>query len=553
MKQRLLIIVLLCLHFFAFGQLTEEQEAPLTKADTLRGTLSEFRSCYDVLHYDLTVKVYPDSQFIVGTNIITLQTVTPFLKLQVDLFANMEIKTVAFEDGEELRFKREGNAVFILLPTLVKRNSVHRLRITFSGKPLVAKRPPWDGGFVWEKDKKGNPWIAVACENIGASLWWPCKDHLSDEPDSMRIHLIVPDTLVGVANGFLEGVIPAGNGWHQYNWRVSYPINNYNVTLNVAKYAFFNDHYENENGNLQLNYYVLEENLQKAKKQFTQVQPMLRCFEKYFGEYPFWRDGYKLVETPYLGMEHQSAIAYGNDYLNGYAGMDYSRIGLQFDYIIIHESGHEWWGNSVSCQDIADLWIHEGFCTYSEALYVECLHGRDTALAYINAKKAYVENTQPIIGIYNVNREGSADMYSKGMLMLHTLRSVIADDSLWFSIIKGIATDFKYKTVTTQEIENYISGKAGMDLKYFFDQYLRHTAIPVFEYQLQQKNKVLKYRWAADVPDFRMPVDVTTAPGSYTRIEPATEWKELPLSLGKRDTFRVAENLFYVNVKDVGK
>lgn len=551
MQHLLTFLVLFSISFFSSAQLLLDEEKAPTLADTLRGMLLNSRSCYDVGFYDLTVKVYPDSQFVKGANSITLKATDDFTQLQFDLFENMQINEVTFDD-EVLPFQRAHNAVFITTPALVKKGSIHNLRIEFSGKPIAAKTPPWDGGFVWEKDINGNPWIGVACEGIGASLWWPNKDHLSDEPDSMKIHLIVPDSLVAVANGQLLGVRDDEAGWKKYEWRVTYPINNYNVTLNIGKYAHFTDIYTNSSGTHSLQYYVMEYNLERAKNHFAQVKPMLACFEEYFGEFPFWRDSYKLVETPYLGMEHQSAIAYGNGYLTGYAGMDYSRIGLDFDYIIIHETGHEWWGNSVSCSDIADLWIHEGFCTYSEALYVECLFGRDTSLAYINAKKAHVGNAEPIIGIYNINREGSGDMYNKGMLLLHTLRSVINDDALWFGILKGISTDFKYKTTSTAEIEAYISENAGMQLDYFFDQYLRHAALPVFEYKLKRKDKILEYRWAADVPEFNMPLAVTTASGKSTRIQPVIQrWQTM--RIGKKSAFGIAEDLFYINTRKLEK
>lgn len=552
MKHALSFLVLLGVSFFSSAQLLTDEENPPTLADTLRGMLLESRACYDVGYYDLTVQVHPDSRLIEGINRMTIAATADFTQLQFDLFENMHIKQVTFDD-EVLSFQRVYNAVFITLPAPAKKGTQHTMQVDFSGNPVVAKTPPWDGGFVWEQDNNGNPWVGVACEGIGASLWWPNKDHLSDEPDSMKIHLVVPDTLVGVSNGRLLGISETAPGWKQYDWSVSYPINNYNVTVNIGKYASFTDTYVNEHGNLALNYYVLEPNLEKARKHFAQVKPMMQCFEHYFGEFPFWRDGYKLVETPYLGMEHQSAIAYGNGYQKGYAGMDYSRIGLNFDYIIIHETGHEWWGNSVSCSDIADLWIHEGFCTYAEALYVECLHGRDTSLAYINAKKNHVENTNPIIGTYNLNREGAGDMYNKGMLLLHTLRTVVNNDSLWFSIIKGIAVDFKYKTTSSAEIENYISVKAGMDLRYFFDQYLRHAQLPVFEYKLKKKNKVLEYRWAADVSDFRMPLDVTTAPAVFSRMYPTTSWQTMNVSLGKKDAFAVAEHHYYIAVENRNK
>ncbi|HXH17982.1 MAG TPA: M1 family metallopeptidase [Chitinophagales bacterium] len=554
MKGTIPAFLLSLAHFTVFSQLLVDDEKAPTRADTLRGMLSPARVCYDVTYYDLTVKVIPDSQSIEGTTTMMFKAVDNFEIMQIDLFENMTISSILLNETP-VHYRREYNAVFVHTGT-VKKESSGILQVNYSGKPQIARKPPWDGGFVWEKDLEGHPWIAVACEGTGASLWWPNKDHLSDEPDSMKIHIIVPDTLVAVSNGRLTGERSAANGWKQYDWRVSYPINNYNVTLNIGKYVHFTDRYrDNDDDLLPLSYYVLPYNLERAKQHFEQVKPMMKCYERYFGKYPFSRDGYKLVETPYLGMEHQSAIAYGNGYAKGYAGMDYSGIGLDFDYIIVHETGHEWWGNAVSCSDIADLWIHEGFCTYSEALYVECLYGKETALAYVNAKKAYVENIEPVIGIYNINREGSPDMYNKGMLMLNTLRHVINNDSLWFSIIRGIIREFSYKTTTSRQIEDYISRNARMDLSYFFDQYLRHSKIPVFEYRLGKKNKWLEYRWSADVPDFKMPMDVTLTTGYagktvFGRIYPTATWQKISLNLGKaKNAFKAAEDLFYVEVK----
>jgi len=525
--------------------LVDEESAP-TRADTLRGMLSPARTCYDVLFYDLTVKVFPDSQFIEGTSIMIFRTIDDFETMQVDLFWNMTIHSVTLNEAP-VNHRREYNAVFVDAGQTIKKKSVNMLKVVYSGKPTGAKLPPWDGGLVWSKDEHGNPWIGVACEGTGASLWWPNKDHLSDEPDSVKIHIIVPDTLMAVANGTLKGTTDIAKGWKQYDWRVTYPINNYNVTLNIGKYSHFSDTYVRDDGSqLSLDYYVLPDNLEQAKKHFEQVKPMMKCFESYLGEFPFPRDGYKLVETPYLGMEHQSAIAYGNSYKTGYAGMDYSRIGLDFDYIIIHETGHEWWGNAVSCKDIADLWIHEGFCTYSEALYVECMHGYDTALAYVNAKKPHIENAKPVIGPYDINREGSKDMYSKGMLMLNTLRHVINNDSLWFAIIRGIIDEFSYKTTTSAEIEAYIATKAEMDLKYFFDQYLRHAPIPVFEYEI--KKGMVRYRWVADAEGFKMPLKVALANDGFNWIFPTTKWQEVATTVRKKQPLQVADHLFYVNI-----
>lgn len=547
----LLTCLVLCCALQLFGQ---EQET-FTHADTLRGSLSPLRTCFDVNYYDLDVQVNLGDSTISGSNLIRFRVVEDMERFQIDLFKNMDIKAIVYH-GDNLDYVREGNAVFVNFLRTLKAGTLDSIKVVYSGKPIIAKHAPWDGGFVWAKDKNGDPWVGVACEGIGASLWWPNKDHLSDEPDSMRIHVTVPTGLTDVSNGKLEKVTES-EGTTRFDWLVSYPINNYNVTLNIAKYAHFNDWYVSGKDSLALDYYVLPYNLDKAKEQFKQVKPMMACYEKYLGRYPFWRDGYKLVETPYLGMEHQGAIAYGNKYLTGYSGMDFSGIGLSFDYIIIHESGHEWWGNNVTCQDLADMWIHEGFCTYTEAIYVECMFDSATAMKYVNAKKAHVGNKKPIIGHYGVNEEGDGDMYMKGMLMLNTLRFVINNDSLWWSILRGIQRDFALKTTNTNEIVAYISQKAGQDLKPFFDQYLRYPQLPVFEYRLTKAKHHqlhLQYHWVADVPGFNMPLRVTVGKDQYATIQPRTgDMQTMDIHLKKPTDFKIDLDHFYIATKDLGK
>ncbi|MEX2591055.1 MAG: M1 family aminopeptidase, partial [Chitinophagales bacterium] len=359
--------------------------------------------------------------------------------------------------------------------------------------------------------------------------------------------------LMNVSNGRLRNTEVLENGWKRFNWFVSNPINNYNVTLNIADYAYFSDEYERAESTETLHYYVLKENLEKAKTHFEQVKPMMRCFEEYMGHYPFWEDGYKLVETPYLGMEHQSAIAYGNEYKTGYAGRDYSRIGLEFDYIIIHETGHEWWGNAVSVADIADLWVHEGFCTYSEAIYVECMYDKEKALEYINAKKPGVQNKKPMLGVQGVNHEGSSDMYSKGMLILNTLRSLVEDDELWWNTIRALVAEFSYTTTDTEEVVAFLSEKLNKDLTAFFEQYLAYPNIPVFEYRLDRSRKSaeLSYRWKADVADFDMPIIIRFAGEEKWIFPKRGEWQKMEIPLRKKEDFSVAEELFYVGVEKV--
>lgn len=466
----------------SFSQADVKEGQKFTKPDTLRGTLSAERVCYDVLSYDLDIKIDIDNQFIAGSNVIKFIAEQDFKKLQVDLFANMHIEKIEFK-AKTLKFTREFNAVFVEFPDTIKKDSIASFKIYYSGNPQVAKHAPWDGGFSWKTDQEGKPWVGVSCQEIGASLWWPCKDHQSDEPENMFIRITVPKNLVGVSNGRLKKTTALPDGWTKYEWYVSYPINNYDVTVNIAGYKHFTDVYTHPayKDTLTLDYFVLPVNYEKAKKHFEQVKPMMDCYYKLFAEYPFLKDGYKLVETPYLGMEHQSCVSYGNKYLPGYLGKDMSGEGYTFDYIIIHESAHEWWGNSVTTKDIADMWIHEGFATYSEALYVECLYGYEAYLKYIDSEKKSIKNTEPIIGIYGLNHKGSDDMYPKGAVLLHIIRDTINNDTMFFKIIKGIQETFRYQTINSSDIENYFMERSGIDLSEIFNVYLRGAGPPVIE------------------------------------------------------------------------
>lgn len=537
---------------FSLSSLSQE----FTYSDSLRGNLSEFRSCYDVYYYDLDITVDDHQQKIINSyNNIHIKALSNFQTIQIDLFENLKIHSIQFEH-KKLEFQRIHNAVFINFPRIINENEKISFKVLYSGKPRVAVNPPWDGGFSWEKDNNGNSWVGVSCQGLGASSWWPCKDHQSDEPDSMKITSTVRYPLQVISNGkkksdktfFSEELQSKAN---KSSWYVSYPINNYNVTLCIGDYKYFNDIHINNFDTLELDYYVLKYNYNKARDHFQQVNPMLECFEKYFGPYPFYKDGYTLIETPYLGMEHQSAIAYGNNYLPGYNGNKQFIAGLDFDYIIVHETGHEWWGNSITTNDIADMWIHEGFCTYSEVLYVECIYGYDIMLKYVNNQKRSVRNDKPIIGPYNVNKKGSNDMYQKGSLMLHTLRSLIDNDSLWFSIIKGISEEFKYKIVDGIEIINYINEKVDLDLYFFFKQYLNNTDIPIFEYKIQKNGRgsTLLYRWNA-INDFNMNIKVNIGHKDLW-LSPDSEWKEYGLGNADIKSFNVRDDLFYVNVKKI--
>lgn len=531
-----------------FAQLKFDEKQPqFTRADTLRGMLRPERTSYDVTHYHLDVEIIPDSQFIKGSTTITFKVVDETSRIQVDLFDNMQIDKIEF-DKKPLAFTREFNAVFISFSKPLKKNSVQKIAIYFSGKPIVAKHPPWDGGFIWTKDEKGLPWIAVACQGTGASLWWPNKDHQADEPDSMMISVTVPAELMNISNGRLRKMAVLKDRRLRWDWAVTYPINNYNVTVNVGNFAHFSETHGDKDP-LKLDYYVMPADLEKAKEQFKQVKPMMTVFEKYFGPYPFKRDGYKLVESPHLGMEHQSAVAYGNKFKQGYLGTASSPEGLLFDFIIIHETAHEWWGNNVTSKDIADMWIHEGFGAYSEAVYVEGLYGYEASQRYLIGKKQDVHNDRPIIGTYNVNTEGSGDMYPKGALMLNTLRHAISNDSLWWAIVRGIQESYRYQSIHTDTIVNFVNRKTGSNFSYLFDQYLKYPKIPELDLFVTVKGASVKlsYRWITDVTDFRMPARIKTKNGWET-IMPTTAWQSMSLDGTTPDDITADDDKFYIRV-----
>ena len=524
------------------------------RKDSLRGNLTHLRLCYDVTFYDLNIAIDEVEKSIEkSTNIIHFNIIKQCSIIQVDLASNLEIMSIVFE-GNELRFERELDAVYVYFNRILKKGESHKISVLYGGYPKEAKNPPWDGGFSWEKDFNGNPWVGVSCQGLGASTWWPCKDHQSDEPDSMRIKVAARYPLKIISNGNLRKDTTI---WNQYfnswmnvsEWFVTYPINNYNVTINIGDYNHISDQYISNTDTLELDYYILSGNEIKAKEHFKQVKPMLECFENFFGSYPFLDDGYALVETSYLGMEHQSAIAYGNNFLNGYYGNIAFIDNLDFDYIIVHESGHEWWGNSITTSDIADMWIHEGFCTYSEVLFVECLYGYDKMLSYVNNQKNNVLNNKPILGTYHVNNKGSSDMYCKGSLMLHTLRNLIDNDELWFSIIKGISNNFKHQIVDGQDIIDYINLVSDKDFSIFFKQYLEFKDIPEFQYSIVKEgiNKTLVYRWKA-IDKFDMPLLINIGQEDFW-IYPSNSFSEIDLGAFDINDFNIRNDLFYINTK----
>ncbi|MFD1187350.1 M1 family metallopeptidase [Pontibacter rugosus] len=504
---------------------TTAKAQEFSRQDTLRGSITPERAWWDLTFYDLDIAVNIQDSTLQGSNTIRYKVLEPHQRLQVDLQPPMRIQKVT-QAGKDLQVQQDGNAWFVQLQEQQKVGEEKEIKVFYGGKPQVSENPPWSGGITWQRDQNGKPFVATSVQGDGASLFWPNKDHMYDEPDSMRISVRTPKGLVDVSNGRLKHVQEHPDGSKTYSWYVSNPINNYGVNINIGDYAHFSDTYQGEKGELDLNYYVLRDNLSKAKKQFKQVNQMLQAFEHWFGPYPFYEDSYKLVEVPYLGMEHQSSVTYGNGYQNGYLGRDLSGTGWgkKFDFIIIHESGHEWFANNITYKDIADMWIHESFTNYSESLFLDYHYGTQAANEYVIGLRNIIRNDKPIIGHYNVNHSGSGDMYPKGANMLHNLRQIVQDDEQWRSILRGLNKDFYHQTVTTQQIEDYLSQKVGRNLTPVFDQYLRDVRIPKFEYRLAG-NK-LQYRWANSVANFDMPVKVSLN-GKEQWLEPTTDWKEL--------------------------
>jgi aminopeptidase N len=534
-------LALLCFVYSAAAQVPV-----FSKDDTLRGSITPQRAWWDLTYYNLKVRVDPTTKSIAGSNEIHYKVLTANQVLQIDLQPPLTLER-AEQDGQVLEIERQGrNAYFIRLKKEQPAGARQALTVWYSGKPREAQNAPWDGGFSWAKDDKGQPFVATSCQGLGASVWWPCKDHAYDEPDSQAIAVTVPAGLMDVSNGRLRRTTDNGDGTRTFEWFVSNPINNYGINVNIAGYTHFADTFQGEKGLLTLDYYVLPKNLDKAKKQFQQVKPMLRAFEHWFGPYPFYEDGYQLVEVPYLGMEHQSSVTYGNQYLNGYLGMDLSGTGWgkKWDFIIIHESGHEWFANNITYRDIADMWVHESFTNYSESLYTEHQFGKEAGAEYVRGCRKQIENKKPITGVYGVNNEGSGDMYYKGGNMLHTIRQIVDDDEKWRSILRGLNRDFYHQTVDGAQVEAYISKNSGKNLQKVFDQYLRNTAIPVLEYRV--KKGQIEYRWTNCVEGFDMPLKVMLTKGKYEFIYPATEWKSSPWKFGKKDDLAVDEN-FYVS------
>ena len=535
-------LILYIFFLFACLNLTHSQDYNFTKQDTLRGSITPERSWWDLVYYHLNISVKPDEKELEGSNTITYNVLKSNKIMQIDLQPPLKITKIE-QNGKLLNFESIGNAHFIQLRDKQKRGSINSVKVYYEGKPKEAIRAPWDGGLSWKRDSNGKHFIATSCQGIGASIWWPNKDHMYDEVDSMLISVNVPKDLVNVSNGRLRKVEDFENT-KTFHWFVSNPINNYGVNINIGDYVSFSEIYEGEKGPLDMVYYVLRDNIERAKTHFKDAPKMMDAFEYWFGPYPFYEDSFKIVEVPYLGMEHQSSITYGNRYMKGYLGRDLSRTGwgLKFDYIIIHEAGHEWFANNITYKDIADMWIHESFTTYSENLFLDYHYGKEASSDYVIGTRYSISNKSPMIGPYGVNRRGS-DIYTKGANVLHTLRQIANDDEKWRMILRGLNKNFYHQTVESKQIEDYISLNIGFDLSTFFNQYLRDIRIPNFEYRIE--DGVLTYRWLNVIEKFTMPLEIEALEKKII-LFPETTKKSIKIN---SDKIKINRNYYVDSVK----
>jgi aminopeptidase N len=526
-----------------------------TRADTLRGSYTTpGRRWWDVTFYDLHVSIRPRDSSIAGWNAITYRVVEPpsaARELQIDLMEPLEVDSMV-QNGRVLPYRREGDAFFAALSAAPAVGARGTIVVHYHGRPRIAVNPPWQGGFTWTTDSLGRPWIVTTDQGMGASVWWPNKDTQADEPDSQRVALTVPQPLIDVSNGRLRATTRNADGTTTYEWFVRNPINNYAIAVAAGHYAHYGETYDGLRGKLTLDYWPLDYHVAAAKRQWPQSRTMLRCFESWFGPYPWYEDGYKLIEVPNTGMEHQSAVAYGNWFRNGYRLRDGSGtgLGLKWDFIIVHESAHEWFGNNVTAKDNADMWVHESFANYAEGLYTECLFGKDAGARYVIGNRRGIRNDRPIIPDYGVNDQGSGDMYPKGGNMLHTIRQLVDDDVRWRDILRGLNRTFWHQTVTGKQVEDYISRRAGRDLSRVFEQYLTTTMIPTLEYRLT--GDTLDYRWTNVVPGFDMPVKATLDGRGFAWLRPTTSWQRTRVSLPDASNFRLDPN-FYVTARAVAR
>ncbi len=534
------LLLLLAISGGAFVQ-DNGSQSTASRAQELRGAYGRLRSNNDLLSYHLDLRVDPSRKHLSGKNTIRFRMLEDDARIQIDLYENLDVDKILL-DGKELDFGRELNAVFVSFPETLKAGETYEIEFHYSGSPAEQGR---FGGIKFSTDPEGRPWVNTACQGEGGSIWWPCKDQWRDEVESMDISISAPNGLQNVSNGRFQGKEDLGDGFTRWDYRVNYPINSYCVSLNIGAYEHFSEKF----GDLTLDYYVLPESLEDARRQFAQVKPMMEAFYHYFGEYPFPDDGYKLIHVPYSGMEHQSAVTYGNGFTNGYHNRDWTGVGVstKFDFIIIHETGHEWFGNAVSASDVSDMWIHEGWTTYLECMYVEHVFGYDDALKYTNAYKRKIRNRRPIITQRGIHQTPPQDMYFKGALFLHTMRGVMDDDEKWWALVREVYDSFKFKNILTEDMVELFNQRYERDMTAVFDQYLRRADLPTLELAFDEEAGKVNYRWQATIEGFDMPIRVGD-PEAWQTIEPTTEWQSMETELSQAD-FAVATDLYYVKVE----
>lgn len=548
MRNALSLISFALLTFCSVKAQLNTQSKEYTYKDTLRGSIGPERNWWDVQHYTVYIKPDFTQKRLEGKVDIRFKVLSRGSSMQIDLQEPMQLEKAYLGDAP-MSYSRNGDAYFISIPTSLEAGKEYTLALKFSGQVKVAVRPPWDGGWIFTKDQKGRPWMSVACQGLGASVWYPCKDHQSDEPDKgALLRIVAPDSLVAVGNGRLKNRQTYEKGWTTWDWEVTSPINNYNIVPYIGNYVEFNERYAGESGNLDCSYWVLDYELEKAQKQFTQVRPMLQAFEHWFGPYPFYADGYKLVQSPHLGMEHQSAVAYGNGFQNGYRGRDLSQSGwgLKWDFIIIHESGHEWFGNNITTAEVADMWVHEGFTNYSETLFTSHQHGVKAGNEYVQGTRALIQNDIPIIGKYGVNEEGSGDMYYKGGNLVHYVRQLCNTDESFRLSMRKMNEKFRHAITISSEVEQFWSNETGKNLRPLFDQYLRTTQIPTFEY-IRTKTGI-QFRWSDCLSSFNIPVAIFIN-GERKWVTPNAQWQNLAIA-SKSATIEMDKN-FYVGFREL--
>lgn len=535
----------------------DTSDVNFTRADSLRGSITTERKWWDVLKYELNITPDISEKSITGYNLITYKVTgdNSNIKMQIDLQEPMIIDSIFSDSVIPVDFTRDGNVWYLDIPYQEK-GSENSIIVYYHGTPKQSRFAPWDGGWVWKKDNNGNPFISVACQGFGASSWYPCKDHQSDEPDNGAVVTINTDNdLVAVSNGRYEPSAEVIAEKTPFRWVIKNPINSYCIIPYIGKYTEVKDSYAGEKGNLDIDVRVLDYNTDKASSYIIpEIKKMLEAFEHWFGPYPFYEDGYKLVEAPFAGMEHQSAIAYGNKFEMGFWGKDRSGTGhgLKFDYMIVHESAHEWFGNNITSNDIADMWIHEAFGDYAETLFIEYWFGKEAADEYNKALRKVIMNKIPIIGFYGVNKKGSPDMYSKGSNMIHSIRHSMDNDEKFRSMLREMNKTFYHKTVDTKQIEDFISAYTEFDFSKVFNQYLRTIQIPEFEYKINKSDNTVKFRYVNCVDGFNMPL--TLKSGNQTlKIFPDTEWKTVNIREADYVLFNneLIENQYYMIVKNL--